>query len=129
MKALSFDQGLSELCQTYCNHHKKFGVFISVPEFDKDTASAEQYQEFVSEVRKACPPLNVDKEDPNSWECDTIAFFGGGLLLFDTREEQQAAYWSIVGDDGPTKTNPYDGPMRVYALTISNLGNTENENT
>ena len=51
------------------------------------------------------------------------------LLVFDTVQEMEEAYWSTVGDDGPTDTNPYNGPVRVYALTISPEGIFLNENT
>ena len=37
-------------------------------------------------------------------------------LTFPTYGEARSFFESIVGDDGPTKTNPYDGPCRVYAL-------------
>jgi hypothetical protein len=39
------------------------------------------------------------------------------------------AFWSVVGDDGPTKTNPYNGPVRVFACTYDPDGITMNENT
>ena len=54
---------------------------------------------------------------------------GLGYLFFNTEAECCAAFEDIVGDDGPTKKNPYDGPMRVYALTCDPHGELMNENT
>lgn len=50
------------------------------------------------------------------------------VALFDSEEEARAVYGSTVGDDGPTKTNPYHGDVRVYALLVSpeKGGTTEN---
>lgn len=53
---------------------------------------------------------------------------GQSLLLFDTEEEMHNAYEDIVGKDGPTKQNSYDGELRVYAMTISNEGEIWTEN-
>ncbi len=47
-----------------------------------------------------------------------------GWIMFDHYyiDDQQAVmkfnYNQIVGDDGPTKLNDYDGPLRVYAITF-----------
>ena len=54
---------------------------------------------------------------------------GGAVFLFDTEEEMNNCYYDMVGDDGPTKRNSYDGKFRVYALTCSNTGQLMNENT
>lgn len=53
---------------------------------------------------------------------------GSGYLVFDTEPAMNAYYNLTVGDDGPTKRNPYNGPARVYALTCG-PGGTLNENT
>jgi hypothetical protein len=54
---------------------------------------------------------------------------GYAVIVCDSVKEQQDLYWQTVGDDGPTKTNPYKGKARVYALTIDAKGQTQNENT
>lgn len=54
---------------------------------------------------------------------------GGGILVFRTEALCRAAYDSTVGEDGPTKTNPYDGPVHVYCLTCDDKGILHNENT
>jgi hypothetical protein len=53
---------------------------------------------------------------------------GYGYFEFDTEEEMYAVYNQTVGDDGPTKLNPYNGPARIYALTCGPRG-LQNENT
>ena len=55
---------------------------------------------------------------------------GVAIVVCEDREEQQRLYLMTVGDDGPTKTNPYSGnKARVYALTCNEKGELENENT
>ena len=52
------------------------------------------------------------------------------LYVFcDTSEDIHALYGQVVGDDGPTKLNPYSGPVRVYALTCGPDGTLGTENT
>lgn len=78
--------------------------------------------EDLDEIQKAAPYI-----DPS-----TDAQFiveGGGVIICDDDAEMDRLYQSTVGDDGPTKTNPYNGPQRVYALTCSANGHPMNENT
>jgi hypothetical protein len=49
------------------------------------------------------------------------------LLLLDTEDAARLLFDQVVGDDGPTQTNSYTGPHRVYAyLAGPNGGITEN---
>lgn len=43
---------------------------------------------------------------------------GSGVAVFDTQQAAEEAFWATVGDDGPTKTNPYSGPAKVYACLV-----------
>jgi len=54
---------------------------------------------------------------------------GDGIVTFDSEQECWAAFHSTVGDDGPTKTNPYKGPVKVYACVCDNTGVLLSENT
>lgn len=75
------------------------------------------------EVLKAAPYLDFNKD---------LQVIGDGvaIVICEDREEQQRLYRMTVGDDGPTKTNPYSGTKaRVYALTCNEEGKLENENT
>ena len=51
------------------------------------------------------------------------------FILFDDEDEMRQCYQSTVGDDGPTKLNPYNGPACVYALTCRPNGDLDTENT
>jgi len=51
------------------------------------------------------------------------------VFLFDTEEECNKYFNMVIGDDGPTESNKYDGECRVYALTCDPLGVLRNENT
>ena len=53
---------------------------------------------------------------------------GSAFVLFDTEEELWYAYSNVVGDDG-SETNPYDGDIRIYAMTINPDGHCGTENT
>lgn len=72
-----------------------------------------------SELTKAA--LNVKFED-------IIELSGSRIwLTFSTYEEAYGVFEGIVGDDGPTPTNSYNGKCRVYAyLAGPNGGITEN---
>lgn len=54
-------------------------------------------------------------------------YLGQIWITFDNEADALAAFGRVVGDDGPTKTNPYDGPTRVYAMLSGPAGGiTEN---
>lgn len=71
------------------------------------------------EIRKACPILSND---------DILHLDNGIVYEFETEELARTAYDYVVGDDGPTKLNPYTGPAKVYALLVGPEG-AVNENT
>jgi len=73
-----------------------------------------------NELHKAAPYL---KDLDYSLINDNI------ILTFDTEEEMDKYYNQTVGDDGPTKSNPYNGSCRIYALTCSPDGEMLTENT
>lgn len=78
----------------------------------------------MDELFKAIPFLNKD-----GYQDIQMMLDGGGVILFDTKDELEHHYNQIVGDDGPTELNLYDGPARVYALTCDRLGEFLTENT
>jgi len=113
---------IKALCEL-CKASKKYGLYLS---FQEEPFSSK-------EVKKACPFLNFeDNNDVNYTEdqTDYQAYSDGHLfILCDTEEECHHLYNQVVGDDGPTDLNKYDGSCRVYALTINPNGEMENENT
>lgn len=76
----------------------------------------------LEEIVKAAPYLSLHDD------CQAI-LDGCAFIVCDSYEEMQKLYDQTVGDDGPTKSNSYDGPIRIYALTCNAQGQTENENT
>ena len=71
----------------------------------------------LDDVLGAAPWLNR----PNS-EDDTSAtqalLDDCGIVVCDSVQEMGILYENTVGDDGPTATNPYHAPVRVYAVEI-----------
>ena len=101
-----------EVAQRLCAALKKPGLYISF--FVPDGVD-------VGDIVKAAPYLSFERDMQ-------VTTDGQAVILCDSDEERDALYEQTVGDDGST-VNGYDGPLRVYALTIDARGNTLNENT
>ena len=99
-----------ELVRNLAKASNKFCIYISTIEKDN-----------IVEIQMAIPFLSMGN-------CFLLAdsFL---VLTFDTEKEMEEHFDRIVGDDGPTITNGYDGEVRVYALTCSNKGELLDENT
>ena len=106
-----------DVLESICKNTNRWGLYINI--FVPDEVPIGKS---IDEILKAAFFLNP--EDHGQIIAD-----GHGWFFFDTQEEMEAAYWTCVGDDGPTEVNPYDGPVRVYALTCDTLGVLMNENT
>lgn len=102
---------ISQLMKLACRATDKWGVYIEIRPFDD-----------LDEVLKAAPYLSVSDDAQ-------IIADGCGVILCDSKEEAERIFYQTVGDDGPTETNPYNGPARVYAMTCSDGGMLLNENT
>ncbi len=76
----------------------------------------------VAELSKAVPFLDRN-------QVMTLLFEGPVYIFCDSLEEIRDLYNQVVGEDGPTKVNPYNGPARVYALTCDKDGLLGTENT
>lgn len=76
---------------------------------------------FIEQLALACPALVGCHEN--------VICAGQACMFFATENETRRAYSSTVGEDGPTKTNSYDGPARVFALLCDDRGNLLSENT
>ena len=106
MKVLDHIKTLEELAKST----NKWCLFISFWHDDPD------------EIMKAAPYLNIS-------EHIQILADRSGYILCDSEEEMERLFELTIGDDGPTKTNSYDGPAKVYALTCDPTGQPLNENT
>ena len=110
-------QAASELARL----HKKPVLYISF-----------SWEKSWEELFKAAPYLErgfrdiQQHDDNNPAQC---LMEGQAIIVCDTDEERDNLFSLTVGDDGPTQANPYAGPARVYALTISADGESLNENT
>lgn len=100
-----------------CKSRSQWGVLISWHNLSKIPV-----EHFYDELLKAAPYLNFNKHGQAIIEDQAY-------LLFDTEEEMMLHYNQTVGDDGPTETNSYDGPLRVYAITCDPMGQLGYENT
>jgi hypothetical protein len=89
-----------ELFIAHCGAIKRWGMVIRFT-----PPQANEWNEF----RLACSYYN---ELSVQHMCDGEAF-----LFFDTEAEMRSYYERTVGEDGPTATNPYKGPFRVWAMT------------
>ena len=101
-----------QLLQEYCKLANKWAVYLGLPH------NAEDFDE----IPKAA--TFIDLTDDAQAVCDENMY-----VICDSEKECEKIYLSVVGDDGPTTLNPYDGPCRIYALTVNNKGELENENT
>lgn len=81
------------------------------------------------ELKKAVPFLDLGSLEPDDIGdyqavCDEYMF-----VECKSKAECYRLFNQVVGDDGPTKSNPYNGPTRVYAVTINNRGEIGGTNT
>lgn len=111
-----------DMMREYCRISGKYAMLLTftMPE-------ASEIDAWFPEIYKAAPYLKGRTLGERSDFLDIITN-EQGVLVFDTKEEMDRYYDQTVGDDGPTKLNPYDGPGRVGALTCGPRG-LINENT
>ena len=103
----------SEVLSALCIAKNAWGIYVSHCAFEIAPHN---------ELNRAIPFLSEE---------DVIQLWHKGYmyLFFSSKEELDNHYNQIVGDEGPTELNDYDGEARVYALTCNPDGNSMNENT
>ncbi len=92
----------------------KPGVLVRIQPSEQEPA------ELFDEILKAAPLLKTKTE---------IISAEWGLIVCDSEAEMDAVFDTFAGDDGPTKSNPYNGPAKVYAEQINAKGESLYENT
>lgn len=114
-----------DLMVEYCRVTNKWAVFYYGWNFyePRSGSSESDWQIHLADLEAAT--VFMDRSAPNYFQ---VMSDGEGFSIFETKEDMNAFYDNIVGDDGPTKSNPYDGPIRIYALTCGPSGFL-NENT
>jgi len=117
MIKMTIHEALGHLCKAT----NKYGLYLS---FDEEEFTPE-------EAKKACPFLDFSDDDQSLIDNSDYQAYADGYLfvLCDTYDECYNLFGSVVGDEGATKTNPYNGDCRVFAMTINNNGEIENTNT
>lgn len=115
----------SDILGELCMYRKQWGIYLSIntPYDEKDLQDPPTNYSWMDETIKAAPYMSLT----NSYY--EILINNGGYVFFNTKKEMEEIFWLTVGDDGPTKTNPYNGPGNVFALTCDPNGQTLNENT
>lgn len=101
-----------EMLSAMCQAKKKWGIFLQVSNDGGNWA----------ELQKAVPFFSVS-EMAEFWH----EF--NGVIFLDSEEELQAICGQIIGDEGPTSLNTYNGFARVYALSCGPDGTLYSENT
>ena len=103
----------SSALQTIAKTSGKWCMFVSLPS-----------DMHLKETLKAIPFI---KNECENWL--QIIADGQAILEFDSEQECRNHFKQIVGDDGPTELNSYNGPARVYAMTCDPNGLLKGENT
>lgn len=115
-----------EMFQNYCKLSNYWGLTLCLPNYTDANLDKFPEGDYFGEVFKAAPYLEeINKESSGMQAISDGLIF----LFFDSEEEMKKYYYLTVGDDGPTETNHYNGPARIYALTCNPLGQFKNENT
>lgn len=99
-------KSVNQMFRQVCKADNKFGLLIYY--YVEDLENGELF--------KACPFLTrefISEASPQTH----LTFY------FNTEKELYSYFDQVVGDEGPTKLNPYNGPCLVYALTCDNEGN------
>jgi hypothetical protein len=102
-----------DILSSLCKAQGKWGVLVSGL-----SGSPEETEKAAPWFKDLDPSDRVD-----------LTVLGEGFLFFETEEEAHRIYDQTVGDDGPTKLNPYKGPAKVYACLCSPRGNLLTDNT
>ena len=112
---------VNEALQELCSAKRCYGMVIYID--CDDWMMANRDKDLAEEIRKVSGGTLDYEVD------DQVIIDHTGVFLFPTREEMEAHYLSMVGEDGPTKLNQYDGELHVTALTCNDQGELENYNT
>jgi hypothetical protein len=112
MHALSLYDGLQAMAKGL----GKPVLYISfiLPTYD-------DWEPWIADLRKAAPYLF---DEDGTCKYIQILSDGEGYLVCDNVVELERLYDLTVGDDGPTSSNPYDGDVRVNAVTSEGNENT-----
>ncbi len=114
MKILDTISVIEELCKA----KKCYGIYFELG-YWTDSFS---FEDWLDELRKAIP-IMFHKYEPyliKEEYVQAIADECGYILLEgpEAKSTMEFNFDQIIGDDGPTRLNNYDGPLNVYAITF-----------
>lgn len=112
---------LTELFQAHCKTTGLYGLYV------QRRHELDHLESGLLDTTKGCPFLGFFPSPHNPHA--QVIFNGEGFFFFDTSEELERHYDQVVGEDGPTASNPYTGPATWYGLTCGPDGNLITENT
>ena len=104
---------ITELFANHCKSIGKWGLLLGFDYAETD---------HVEDLPLAAPMLSFERDG------QAIAD-GHAFLFYDDEAAMLADFDRVVGDDGPTKSNHYNGPASVFALTCRPDGQLMDENT
>lgn len=117
-------ENTADILSLICKEANKFGAYFSFsspfgnPDHDHDL------------LYHRCEELFCAAPWLRAYNMNTSVMIDGfGFILFESKEEMHIIYDQTVGDDGPTKSNPYNGKAQVYMLTCGPDGKLRTENT
>ena len=106
MKKFTVTEALEDLCK----RTKQWCLYLSWCIIGEEEEGYQHPDPF-NEMKKAAPFLELD-----DLACDKAVIF------CDTEKEVYKLFEQVIGDDGPTELNSYNGPARIYALVIGPEG-------
>lgn len=103
----------------YLEKHQQWGLYISFCEREGEVPAEIQWAEMQKAARFLVLPDDPEILPPDSVQHVQCLLDGYGYFIFDTQEAMEHAFWTCVGDDGPTDLNP-DGSQHYtcFALTF-----------
>ena len=112
-----------QILEILCGNSGKCGMYCSV-------SLPDGFEEGIAprDLLEAAPWLETVETEQGPGH-HVLWFSGEFYIFFDSEEEMYKCFNATVGDDGPTKSNPYEGQIRIYALTCGADGSLQTENT
>lgn len=94
-----------DLLEKYTKSSGKYIVMLSCSNFEDDFIGTDAF----SQLKKAVPMITDYGELVKLFTGDTL------FVEFDNSDAARDFFDTVVGDDGPTRLNSYNGPARVFA--------------
>jgi hypothetical protein len=101
-----------ELAEAYLQVKQTCAVYLATAFIEDSELGSSQKDEIAcrcGELKKAVPLLD---------DIGLLRLFFDGFVFveFDDLATAREFYNTVVGEDGPTPTNPYTGPAKVFAV-------------